>query len=207
MSRLSVTVAAAFACGVLAAPEAFAQRGGGGASGPPAGGGAGQVTRDMDRDQIKSPTMDKDQIRDKTKDQDRDQDRLRDPVYLGAQDQLRSHDQDRDGRLSRDEFNRWNDDAFGLMDADHSNGLSLQEFLAARLGPGPASGSAKQRQQMQELVQARKTERFRLMDGDGNGVLTHAEYMKFGELNYLDADTNDDGKLTFKEMQQFHRGM
>jgi len=113
-----------------------------------------------------------------------------------------------EGRISKEEFGHWHADAFTLMDADNSSGLSLQEFSATRLGPGPISGSsAKQRQQRQELVQARKTERFRLMDGNGDGVLTHTEYMKFGELNYLDADTNDDGKLTFKEMQQFHRGM
>lgn len=203
--RKMISIAyAALACAVLLPTEAAAQQAGG--KGGPPGAGAGQTTRDIDRDQIRTPSADRD--RDQDRDMDRDQDRLRDPVYLSTRDQLRVHDRDQDGRISKDEFGRWQDDAFTLMDVDNNSGLSFQEFSAARLGPGPMSGSsAKQREQREELVQARKSERFRLMDGDGDGVLTRTEYMKFGELNYLDADTNDDGKLTFKEMQQFHRGM
>jgi hypothetical protein len=30
--------------------------------------------------------------------------------------------------------------------------------------------------------------------------------MNFGELNYLDADRDDDGRLSMHEMQDFHRG-
>ena len=68
------------------------------------------------------------------------------------------------------------------------------------------SGNARQRQRSAERTQLRKTERFRLMDGNGDGIVTRAEYMNFGELNYLDADSNDDGKLSYGELQQFHRG-
>ncbi|KAF0186691.1 MAG: hypothetical protein FD160_345 [Caulobacteraceae bacterium] len=131
----------------------------------------------------------------------RDQDRL----YLGAQDRLRQYDQDRDGRISQGEFRQWHENAFNAIDGDNSGGFSLQEFQRVRLGPGPQR-SARSRQQIEDRAQLRKTERFRLMDGNGDRMVTRAEYMNFGELNYLDADANDDGRLTFQELQQFHRG-
>tara|TARA_R110001599_G_C12210034_1_gene656481 strand:- start:1420 stop:1680 length:261 start_codon:yes stop_codon:yes gene_type:complete len=61
-----------------------------------------------------------------------------------------------------------------------------------------------QGQHNQERAQLRKTERFRLRDGDSDGIVSRTEYMNFGELNYLDADANDDGKLSYAELQQLY---
>ncbi len=174
----------------------LAQHGGGNQGGPPA---PSPSVSQPDRDRLR------DQDRLRTPDQDRDQLRDQDRLYLGAQDRLRQHDQDRDGRISQGEFRQWHDNAFATIDSDNSGGFTLQEFQRVRLGPGP-QGAGRNRQRVEERALLRKTERFRLMDGDGNGVVTRSEYMNFGELNYLDADTDDDGRLTFRELQQFHRG-
>lgn len=187
---------------------AYAQGGGQGA-GQRSGSPAGDVDRDRDMERDLDRLKDKDQDRDKDMDRDRDMDKDqdRDRLYLGAQDRFRDHDRDRDGKMTRAEFDDWHGAAFDAMDAD-GNGLTLQEYQAARLGPGPKAGMNTSRQQeMLSRAQDRKAIRFRLMDGDGDGVVTRTEYMKFGELNYLDADENDDGALSLKEFQQFHHNM
>lgn len=192
MSTSSKMLCTAAALALLSATPAFAQGGGGGGgSGGGQGGPPVASTPDRDRDQ------------DRLRDRDQDRDRL----YLGTQDRLRDQDRDRDGRISQSEFRTWHEQTFATMDGDNSGGFTLQEFLATRLGPRPRNGySSTRRQRVEERAQARKTERFRLMDGDGDGVVSRNEYMNFGELNYLDADADDDGRLTFREMQEFHRG-
>lgn len=189
MRTILKTACLAAIAAIVSATPVSAQPGGGqgaGQGGPPASSpGAAQLGRDQDR----------------LRDQDRDR------LYLGAQDRLRDHDRDRDGRIDQGEFRAWHEQSFAAMDADNSGGFSLQEFLQTRLGPGPRSGvSTSRRQRIEERAQLRKTERFRLMDGNGDGIVSRNEYMNFGELNYLDADANDDGRLTFREMQDFHRG-
>lgn len=197
MRAVLKTACLAAIAGIMFAAPAAAQPGGGqggGQGGSPASvPGASQPDRDQDR------------LRDQDYDRLRDQDR--DRFYLGAQDRLCDHDRDRDGRIDQGEFRAWHEQSFATMDADNSGGFSLQEFLQTRLGPGPRSGaSTSRRQRTEERAQLRKTERFRLMDGNGDGIVSRNEYMNFGELNYLDADANDDGRLTFREMQDFHRG-
>ncbi|WP_428410095.1 EF-hand domain-containing protein [Hyphococcus sp.] len=199
----------------LSLSPAFAQGGGGGAGGGAPRGNPPVSQPDMDRmrDQDRDRDLDRDKDQDRLKDQDMDQDRDRmrdmdqDRLYLGAKDQIRLHDRDGDKKLDLNEFNEWRGAAYGAMDPD-GNGFTLQEYLAVRLGPGPqGSSNTLRQQQMQERAELRKTERFRVMDGDGDGVVTRTEFMKFGNLHYLDADANDDGKLTEKELNQYHRGM
>ncbi|MEZ5953042.1 MAG: EF-hand domain-containing protein [Hyphomonas sp.] len=109
--------------------------------------------------------------------------------------------------INRSEYEGWHDDLFGQMDAD-GNGLTLQEYHAARFGPGPYAAKAPEQQAiMREQANLRKTERFRIMDGDGDGIVTRNEFMKFGEHAWLEADTNDDGRLTWQELNQYNRGM
>lgn len=194
---------ASVAATALACP-ALAQQGGnrGGQGGPPPT-SAGSMQQDRDRLQDQDQMKDRDRLHDQDQMRDRDRDRL----YLGAQDRLRQHDRDHDGRISRDEFRQWHQDAFGAIDADGNGSFTLSEFVAMRLGPGPRSDyNPSRNRRVEEHAQLRKTERFRLMDGNGDGMVSRNEYMKFGELNYLDADRDDDGRLTFREMQEFHRG-
>ncbi len=190
-------VVAALAAILMLSPAYAQQGGGGGQGGPPStppGGGMTQPDRDQDRDRLS------DQDRDRLRDQDR--------LYLGTQDRIRLHDTDRDGRISGAEFTRWHEQNFSAFDADGNGGISRQEYLALRLGAGPQGGlSERRRVQMDERSQLRKAERFRLMDGNGDGAISRNEYMNFGELNYLDADADDNGLLTWRELQRFHRGM
>lgn len=137
----------------------------------------------------------------------RDRIQDRDTLYLGAQSRLRDHDRDRDGFISTDEYNTLQADTFSAL-SPNGEGLTLQAYLAAHLGPGPYGAQNPPRQtMMQARAQARKTERFRIMDGNGDGIVTRNEFMNFGKLNYLEADANDDGKVTYQELQQTNRGM
>lgn len=193
--------------GFALASPALAQMGS--SSGPPSmppstGTGAGDIIQDRTRDRVDTPDQDRLRDRDRIETPDRDRIRDRDPLYLGTKDRLRTFDRDRDGSIDRSEFQQWHESSFSAVDSDGDGGFRLEEFQAVRLGPGPMGDGSSQRSK--ERAQLRKTERFRVMDGDGDGIVTRAEYMNFGELNYLDADANDDGKLSYGELQQFHRG-
>lgn len=199
----------AFTAGLVLTSPILAQRGGRSAPPPmpPSTGTASpDVIQDRTRDRLVTPDRDRLRDRDRIDTPDQDRTRDRDQPYLGSRDRLRTFDRDRDGSIDRSEFQQWHISSFDALDSDGDGGFGLQEFKAMRFGPGPLGNNSRQRQLSEERAQLRKTERFRLMDGNGDGIVTRAEYMKFGELNYLDADTNDDGKLSYGELQQFHRG-
>jgi len=183
----------------------------GGRSAPPSrppstGTTSGDLTQDRTRDRLDTPDQDRLRDRDRLDTPDRDRIRDRDNLYLGTRDRLRTFDRDRDGSIDRSEFQQWHISSFNTLDSDGDGGFGLPEFQAVRFGPGPVGSKSRQRRRTEERAQLRKTERFRAMDGNGDGIVTRTEYMKFGELNYLDADANDDGKLSYRELQQFHRG-
>ncbi len=166
-----------------------------------------EVTPDRDRDRDRGDDPDRDRLRDRDRVDIPEQDRDRDRLYYGTKDRINQHDRDRDGKVNRVEFDGWHNGNYDRMDTN-GNGLTLQEYHALRFGPGPYGSSNEQRQfKMQEQANLRKTERFRLMDKDANGIVTRNEYRQFGEYNFLEADTNDDGKLTFKELNRYNRGM
>ena len=191
-SPLTLTALAGSAL-LLSLSPAFAQGGRGGGSGGGGGGGGGAPQRS-------APAMSQPD-RDRMKDQDRDR------LYLGAKDRIRLHDQDGDNKLNQNEFNEWRGAMFGAIAPD-GNGFTLQQYLAVRLGPGPkASSNPARQQQMQERADLRKTERFRVMDGNGDGVVTRAEWMDFGDRFYGEADRNNDGKVSAKELNRYNRGM
>jgi hypothetical protein len=210
MLRLKFLGTAAILAGAVAISGlAYAQggnrQGGGQGSGPGAGIGSMAGDQDRDRLRVQDPASGRDKL------QDRDRDRLRDPdrdrLYLGTQDRLRKFDRDGDKRVNRAEFEDWHTDMFGQMDTD-GNGLSLEEYHAARFGPGPYSDANPERQAlMRQQANLRKTERYRVMDGNGDGVVSREEYMRFGEHAWLEADKNDDGTLSWGELQSYNRGM
>jgi len=220
MLKLKVLGAAAILAGAVAISGLAAAQGGGGGGGGGQGGGGpssgpnsgptsgmGNMSGDVDRDRlrVRDPASGRDQLRDRDRDQIRDPDR--DRLYLGTQDRIRKFDRDGDSRVNRAEFEDWHKDMFGQMDAD-GNGLTLEEYHAARFGPGPYSNADSQRQAlMRQQANLRKTERFRVMDGNGDGVVSREEYMRFGEHAWLEADTNDDGQLSWGELQSYNRGM
>lgn len=187
---LTVALAGAMAVSGLAMAQGGKGGGGGGSGGGGGGGGSGtggMITGSGDMDRLRDP----------------DRDRL----YLGTQDRLRTFDRDGDHQVNRVEFEDMHKDMFDKMDTD-GNGLSLEEYHAARFGAGPYSNANTQRQMlMREQANLRKTERFRIMDGNGDGIVSREEYMRFGEHTWLEADTNDDGRLSWGELQAYNRGM
>lgn len=203
-------LAGAVAISGLAVAQGGGQGGGGqggGGQGGGAGSGMGSMAGDQDRDRLRvqDPASGRDQMR------DRDMDRLRDPdrdrLFLGTQDRIRAFDRDGDRQVNRTEFEDWHTDMFSRLSAD-GNGFSLEQYHAARFGPGPYSNADPARQAlMREQANLRKTERFRVMDGNGDGIVSREEYMRFGEHAWLEADTNDDGQLSWAELQQYNRGM
>ncbi|WP_417622524.1 EF-hand domain-containing protein [Parasphingorhabdus sp.] len=204
-----MNICLAITLGLALTSPVLAQRGGRASPTlrPPATGmPAGDNSRDRTRDRLDTPDQDRLRGRDRLDSADRDRIRDRDTLYLGTRDRLRTFDRDRDGSINRSEFHQWHDSSFEALDSDGDGGFSLQEFQAVGLGPGPMGSASLQRQRSEERAQLRKAERFRVMDGNDDGTVSRTEYMKFGELNYLDADTNDDGKLSYGELQQFHRG-
>lgn len=60
---------------------------------------------------------------------------------------------------------------------------------------------------MREQADLRKKARFQLMDRDGDGVVTLSEHDAFTEHVFLEADADDNGYLTFQELQQHNRGI
>jgi hypothetical protein len=204
LKTLALTAALAGAMAISGLAMAQGGKGGGGGgsgggSGPASMTGAGSGDMDRDRLRVTDPAADRD--RDRLRDPDRDR------LYLGTQDRLRTYDRDGDHQVNRVEFEDMHKDMFDKMDTD-GNGLSLTEYHAARFGAGPYSNANTQRQAlMREQANLRKTERFRVMDGNGDGIVSREEYMRFGEYTWLEADTNDDGRLSWGELQAYNRGM
>lgn len=213
MLKLKFLGAAAVLAAALAASGPVVAQGGGQGAGGQAGGGQGGQARaggmagdhDRDRLRVQDPASGRDQLR------DRDMDGLRDPdrdrLFLGTKDRIRAFDRDGDRRVNRTEFEDWHTDMFGQISAG-GNGFTLEEYHAARFGPGPYGNTDPARQAlMREQANLRKTERFRIMDGNGDGIVSREEYMLFGEHAWLEADTNDDGQLSWAELQLYNRGM
>ncbi|WP_324826632.1 EF-hand domain-containing protein [Qipengyuania zhejiangensis] len=200
--------------GLAMTSAAMAQSGGRSAPPPkrttsPASGDVIQ-DRTRDRDRVDEPDQLRDRDRDRlqTPDHDRDRDRDRDHLYLGTKDRIQLHDRDRDGTIDRAELDAWHMQSFAAFDADNNGAMSLSEFQALRLGAGPgAQGGTRNLAQREERSRVRKTERFRLMDGNGDGLVTRNEFMNFGAMHFLDADADDDGRLSFRELNRFNRGM
>jgi Ca2+-binding EF-hand superfamily protein len=97
-------------------------------------------------------------------------------------------DIDGDGIISADEAAAHAEARFDHMDADGDGQLTLDEFMAARMGRGPGYGPAAQRRQ-----QAREA-RFRELDADASGTISKEEFMEWHKERY--ASITEDGEVT-----------
>lgn len=106
-------------------------------------------------------------------------------------------DTDGSGTLSKSEVNEWAKGVFGAMDSDSSGALTMEEYMAVRMGPGASGQGGKAARQ--EQMQAAKVKRFHVMDVNGDGSLTEAEFMQGQDTRFTTADRNGDGQVSRTE--------
>jgi hypothetical protein len=83
-------------------------------------------------------------------------------------------DTDGNGTLSKTEVTAWAEGVFGAMDSDANGKLTLEEYMAVRMGPG-ASGTGTGPRAAE--MQAAKAERFKTMDTNHDNAVSHDEFM------------------------------
>jgi hypothetical protein len=109
-------------------------------------------------------------------------------------------DQNEDGVIVADEAAAWHEAVFFAMDADDDGALTMDEYMAVRMGSGGGNNPERMAARHEQ-----KATRFAPMDGDGDGVVSQAEFMAGGLARFEAADTNDDGKATVWEFRSQHR--
>jgi hypothetical protein len=100
-------------------------------------------------------------------------------------------DSNEDGFVSSEEAASSADVVFSAMDADDDGTITLDEFMAVRMGAQIAMNPERQ-----ALMQARKKARFDPMDTDSDGSVSKAEFMSASKAHFDAADTDQDGKVT-----------
>lgn len=106
-------------------------------------------------------------------------------------------DANEDGSVSDEEAASHADMVFSAMDADDNGALTLEEFLAVRMGPGFGFDPARQ-----EARQKDKSDRFAAIDSDADGSVTKAEFLAAAQAHFASADADGDGKVTPWEMRR-----
>jgi hypothetical protein len=86
-----------------------------------------------------------------------------------------SIDADGNGLISLTEATEWMGGVFGAMDADSNNSLTMEEYMALRMGPG--AGGEGMNPTRQAAMQEAKADRFKAMDKNGDGAVSHEEFM------------------------------
>ena len=105
-------------------------------------------------------------------------------------------DANEDGVVSTEEAASHADMTFTAMDADDDGTLTLDEFMAVRMGQ--PRGYDEDRE---AAMQARKSARFDPMDADKDGSVSKAEFIAASKAHFDTADTDSDGKVTPWEMR------
>ena len=96
-----------------------------------------------------------------------------------------------DDRIGADEAAAWRESVFAAMDADDSNDLTMEEFMAVRMGKGEGRNAERQKKK-----QAEKQARFKPMDKDNSGAVSIVEWMDAGKASFEKADADGDGNVT-----------
>ena len=113
---------------------------------------------------------------------------------------FRSIDEDGDGLISDDEAAANVESVYYAIDADDDGFLTLDEFMAVRMGPQRGYNPARR-----QAREAAKRDRFEVMDGDGDGKVSKAGFLEAGRKRFVSADTDGDGRVTPWEFRSQHR--
>ena len=113
-------------------------------------------------------------------------------------DQMPTMDADNNGAISAAEHSAGARQIFDTMDADRDGRVTAAEIDALRASM--SSGDAAK-------PQMSSAEKIRVIDTDGDGVLTAAEHDGGARAIFTKMDTNGDGSLTEAELQAGHAAL
>ncbi|MCW0234101.1 MAG: hypothetical protein OJJ21_10920 [Ferrovibrio sp.] len=100
-------------------------------------------------------------------------------------------DADENGVISAEEAASAAEDVFAAMDSDDNAELTMEEYMAVRMGP--QDGWNKSRQAEREK---QKSDRFGTMDVDKSDSVSQAEFIANAKARFEAADSDKDGKVT-----------
>ncbi|OCW56563.1 hypothetical protein AWJ14_16595 [Hoeflea olei] len=111
-------------------------------------------------------------------------------------------DTDGNGLVSKSEVAAWSDAVFAAMDADSNGSLTIQEYMAVRMGPGGNGQGGNLARQ--EERQSAKASRFMAMDLNRDSKVTHEEFTGFAAAQFDRADTGKTGQITRQQWFAVH---
>lgn len=115
------------------------------------------------------------------------------PAMMGQPGRGRSMmiDVNEDGVVSDEEAASAADDVFTAMDTDDDGFVTLDEYLAIRMGRQTGYNPDRQ-----EAMQQSKQERFTGMDPDGDGKVSKEEFLRAAQAHHEASDADADGKVS-----------
>ncbi|MDB5380330.1 MAG: hypothetical protein JWR00_4776 [Rubritepida sp.] len=113
-------------------------------------------------------------------------------------------DANHDGRVTWEESWAFITSRFNAADADHSGGLTLQEFGQMRVGMRPegAPPARTPSPERTERMERMRAAMFRSLDANSDGIITLAEIQPFAQAHFRAMDANGDGAVTRDELPQ-----
>ena len=92
------------------------------------------------------------------------------------------------------------ENVFAAMDQDNSGTITMEEYMAVRLGPQRGQEEGHQGGRQADM-QAAKAARYAPMDPDGDGLVSKSEFTSAAATRFAATDTNKDGSVTPEEFQ------
>ena len=92
------------------------------------------------------------------------------------------------------------ENVFAAIDQDQSGTITMEEYMAVRLGPQQNHEEGRQGGRQAEQ-KAAKAARYAPMDTDGDGLVSKAEFTAAAKTRFAAADANADGSVTPEEFQ------
>lgn len=118
-----------------------------------------------------------------------------DPMTAAVEAQFSAHDTDHDGRLSPQESAEGSRQMFHAMDVDHDGKVTEAELARAQPPGGKSAEGA---------TELSAKEKIRMVDADGDGILTATEHAEGAKAMFALMDLDADGFVTRPEMLQGH---